>query len=251
LTIGPGQLEAGRPLLVAEHVSKRFGGLDAVKDVTFSVNAKEIVALVGSNGAGKSTLINLLSGAMRPDTGTVSFEQRNITRMPPHARARLGMVRTFQFPYLVEELTVGENIRIAIEARHRRNIGRMLGDVLAQSGLGRVEGVRVRDLPYGLRKLADCARAVASHPTLVLLDEPAAGLSAAELPVITAMVKWWGGLGTAFVIVEHNMDFVMPLAQRVTVMDYGEVIASGSPTEMMANQAVIDAYLGTMATADV
>lgn len=235
---------AGRPLLVVTGLSKRFQGLRALDDVSLDVRAGEILALIGSNGAGKSTFINAVTGFLKVDEGRVVFDGRDVTRLAAHRRARLGLVRTFQFPVLVPELDVRSNLRVAAEMTGTRDAFARVDESLRLVGLGDGRDVAVADLPFGTQKTVDLARAHVVGSSLLMLDEPAAGLSPEELPAIAALLSQMRDQGIAVLLVEHNMSFVMPLADRVVVLDHGRVIARGTPAEIMADDQVLEAYLG-------
>ncbi|MFN0304244.1 MAG: ATP-binding cassette domain-containing protein [Burkholderiales bacterium] len=247
------------PALLIDDLTKRYAGVTALKNVSVRVERGTVHAVIGPNGAGKSTLINIVSGLYAADAGRVVLDGKDITRLPCHARARLGLARTFQNLQLVPSLTALENVMIGI--RRQRGVaadftawmtnarfdqierGRALS-LLDQFGIARIADARPEDLPYGHRKLVELARAIAEEPVVMLLDEPIAGLNDEEARQIAAVIRRIRDEGTTIVLVEHNMDFVMRLSDRVTVLDYGERIAEGTPTEVRSDPRVISAYLG-------
>ncbi len=261
--IGASGLPAGdQPLLRVEEASIAFGGVAALAGVSLTVSSRGIHAVIGPNGAGKTTLLNVLSGYYAPDAGAIRLREESVAGRPPYAIARRGVARTFQTAQLFGDLTVQENVAVGVA-------GRRLGSVLAAlvgapsarrrerdllvrardlvRGLGLAEwGDRpAESLPAGLRRRLEIVRALATRPRLLLLDEPAAGLSPAEIEVLDAeLTALRDRGGPAIVLVEHHMDLVMAVSDQVSVLDYGRVIASGPPEVVRRDPAVIEAYLG-------
>jgi branched-chain amino acid transport system ATP-binding protein len=236
-------------LLDVRSVTKRFGGFQALTDVSLQVRVGERFGLIGPNGSGKTTLINCISGTLTPDGGRVVFEGRDITTLPPHQRARSGIARTFQIPKPFASMTVLENLKIPLEyAAHARSDGGDPGaealEILRPMGLADKAGVTTRGLTQiELRKL-ELARAMAAKPKLLISDEAMAGLSAAEVDEILAILLDLKGRGITVIMIEHIMRAVMRFSERVAVLDAGEKIAEGAPDEIVSNKAVERAYLG-------
>jgi len=243
-------------ILQAKEISKSFGGVRAVQNVSIGVPEKSIFALIGPNGAGKSTLLNLLSGLYQPDAGSLHFEQTSLIGLPAHRRVRLGIARTFQKIRLFKQLTLLENVLAGFHIHQDVPFWKYLvyGDagrfreearsLLAFIGLEARSGERAGALPYGQQRMLEIARALATRPRLFMLDEPAAGLNAAEVEFLLQRLEELGRRGITVVVVEHNMDLVMNVAHRVFVMDHGEALFEGTPCEVQSNPAVIAAYLG-------
>ena len=243
-------------MIRAQGLSKSFGGVRAVQDVSLSVPEKSIFALIGPNGAGKSTLLNLLSGVYQPDTGSLFFEDQKLNGLPAYSRVRLGIARTFQKIRLFKQLTLLENVRAGFHIHQdapfweyllRGNTGRFQQDameLLSFVGLAAQANERAGALPYGKQRMLEIARALATKPRLFMLDEPAAGLNAAEMEFLLERLQQIRDRGITVLVVEHNMDLVMNVAQRVFVMDHGVPLFEGTPREVQANPAVIAAYLG-------
>jgi ABC-type branched-subunit amino acid transport system ATPase component len=244
------------PFLKAEKLHKSFGGVRAVYDVSVDVPAGSIFALIGPNGAGKSTLLNLLSGVYQPDSGSLFFHQRNLIGLRAYERARLGIARTFQKIRLFKQLTLLENVLAGFHihqdvplwkcflpsssTRFRADALELLSFV----GLANRANERAGALPYGQQRMLEIARALATRPRLFMLDEPAAGLNAAEVGFLLQRLTLIRDRGATVVVVEHNMDLVMNVAERVLVMDHGVRLFEGTPREVQANPGVIEAYLG-------
>jgi branched-chain amino acid transport system ATP-binding protein len=243
-------------LLRAQGLHKSFGGVRAVQDVSIAVPGNSIFALIGPNGAGKSTLLNLLSGIYQPDAGALFFDEQDLIGLRAHRRARLGIARTFQKIRLFKQLTVLDNVLAGFHIHQDAPFWKylVLGDtgrfrdeaqeLLAFVGLGARAGERAGALAYGQQRMLEIARALATRPRLFMLDEPAAGLNAAEMEALVKRLEQIRQRGVTVVVVEHNMDLVMNVAQRVFVMDHGEPLFEGTPREVQANPRVIEAYLG-------
>jgi branched-chain amino acid transport system ATP-binding protein len=255
---------AGPPVLEVRALARRFDGLEALRGVTFAVQERELVALIGPNGAGKTTLLNVVAGALAATAGTVRLRGRAIDRWPPHAVNRAGIARTFQALELFPDLTVRENVMVAgvahrhvgllpslvgwSAARRERDRLRALADEwLALVGLDRLGDVRAAVLPAGSRRLLGIARVLATGADVLLLDEPGAGLDAAEKADLAALVARLPGLGKTVLFVEHDMSLVGQLARRILVLDRGELIADGPPETIRAHPRVLHAYLGAPA----
>ncbi|MFL6570161.1 MAG: ABC transporter ATP-binding protein [Burkholderiales bacterium] len=243
-------------LLKAEKLRKSFGGVRAVHDVSVDVPPGSIFALIGPNGAGKSTLLNLLSGVYQPDSGSLSFDQANLIGLPAYERARLGIARTFQKIRLFKQLTLLENVLAGFHIHQDvplwkcflpDGIGRFRDeamDLLSSVGLGSRSSDRAGALSYGQQRMLEIARALATRPKLFMLDEPAAGLNSAEVGFLLERLSLIRKGGATVIVVEHNMDLVMNIAERVLVMDHGVRLFEGTPREVQANPGVIEAYLG-------
>ena len=233
-------------LLEVRGLSKRFGGLMAVRDVEFTLAAGDLVGLIGPNGAGKTTLFSLLSGFLAPDAGEVRFDGMPLDGLTPERRCRLGLTRTFQLVKPFANLTVEENVMVGAFARTRapHEARAEAARVLALTGLAPVAQARARTLPVEQRKRLEVARALATRPRVLLLDEVFAGLNPTE---INGMVEFLGRLhaeGMTLLVIEHVMAVIMRVSERVIVLHHGEKIAEGAPAEIVRNRRVVDAYLG-------
>jgi branched-chain amino acid transport system ATP-binding protein len=228
-------------LLSVEGVTRRFGGIVAVDDVSFDVSEREIVGLIGPNGAGKTTMFNLITRLYRPDAGEIAFDGETLLRTPPHGIVKRGIARTFQNVELFGSMTVLEHVLLG---RHARR-GRSAREVLNYVGLADVAHRPAAELPYGTQKRVELARALASGPRLLLLDEPAGGLNHEEVLELGALIHLLRvNLELTILLVEHHMGLVMSIAERVHVLDFGRLIASGTPAEVQGDRAVVEAYLG-------
>ena len=228
-------------LLSLEHVRRRFGGIVAVDDVSFDVEAGQFVGLIGPNGAGKTTLFNLITRLYKPDAGTIVFAGESLLSAPAHAIVRRGIARTFQNIELFPSMSVLENVLVGM----RRGSESRALELLDYVGLGDVAHRSALGLPYVQLKRVEIARALATEPRLLLLDEPASGLSHEEVGQLAAFMRSLREeLELTVLLVEHHMNFVMNVSQTVHVLDFGRLIASGTPDEVRADPAVIEAYLG-------
>ena len=235
------------PILSVTKVNKYFGGLAAVIDVSFDVQAGEVLGLMGPNGAGKSTLLNIISGEHRPDSGTVRFQGHDITGLPPHRICHLGIARTFQIPQPFVNLTVLQNLTVAAE--YGRGLGKAAAEgearkILDLVGLAEKKDMFTRDLSAITLKRLELARALASEPALLLLDEVAAGLTEEEIPRMLEILQQVRGMGITCILIEHVMRIMTKAVDRIMVLDEGLKIAEGSSRKVMEDKKVIEAYLG-------
>ncbi len=231
-------------LLSTQGLSRRFGGLHAVDNVTFALPAGEIRAIIGPNGAGKTTFVSLLCGRIPATAGTVSFDGQDVTRLPAHVRMSRGMAYTFQITSIFANLTLFDNVALAVQRRLRD--GRLEDETLhALARVGLEDRARqiAGDLSYGHQRLLEIAMGLAQKPSLLILDEPTQGLSDPEIENVKALIREVRAEAT-ILLIEHNMDVVMSLADRITVLDMGAILAEGPPEAIRANPAVQRAYLG-------
>jgi len=250
-----GQLAAVSPVLTATGLSKRFGGLLAVDGVDFEVPQGQIRAVIGPNGAGKTTLMGLISGRLTPSAGQIFFDGRDVTRQRAFDRARSGIVYTFQVTSIYAELSCYENVALAAQRQlagslfaqfmvDEKRIARGVERALQQVGLANVTEQRADSLPYGHQRLLEVAMSLALEPALLILDEPTQGLANAEIDTLCEHVREIAGRITV-VIIEHNMPVVLELADYITVMERGAVLAEGEPSQIASDPHVQRAYLGT------
>ncbi|MCL5942082.1 MAG: ABC transporter ATP-binding protein [Actinobacteria bacterium] len=233
-------------LLAVENLTRRFGGLTAVNDVSFHVDRGEVVGLIGPNGAGKTTIFNLVSGALAPSAGVITFKGENIAGLKAHQICKRGITRTFQVVQPFPDITALENVMIGAYVRHgsRTAVEKAAQQALERVGMGHKAGVLGKDLTLMELKRLEIGKALATEPELLLLDEMAAGLTPVEIDDMLTLVRQLNAEGMTLLVVEHVMKVIMNLCHRITVLNFGAKIAEGTPAEISRNQAVLDAYLG-------
>ncbi len=256
---------SGGKILEVKNISKYFGGVRALEDVSFEVQKGQIFSLIGPNGAGKTTLFNIITGLMKPTKGEVLFhasqKSSDLTRLRPDQISRAGIARTFQNIRLFTNLTIMENVKTAFHQHARSGLfSNMFGLPKARreerdvdvSTINFINYVGITDveeladnLAYGQKRRLEIARALATHPELLLLDEPAAGMNPTETAELMALIRKIRDAGISIFLIEHDMEMVMEISDYIVVLDYGGLIAAGKPAEVKNNQAVIEAYLGT------
>lgn len=233
-------------ILEVVKVSQEFGGLRALDGVSLKIEEGEIFGLIGPNGAGKTTLFNLITGIYRPSSGQVFFKGRDITNLKSYLIARAGIARTFQNIRLFKKLSALDNVKVGFNARNkrRRESGKKPYDYLEMVGLGHRAMDLAEGLPYGEQRKLEIARALALEPKLLLLDEPAAGMNASEKEELLELIRRLRDMGITILLVEHDMNVVMNVCERIAVLDYGRKIAEGGPDEIRRDPKVIQSYLG-------
>jgi len=245
-------LSSGSPALEVEEVSVHFGGVAALESVSLVVERSAITGLIGPNGAGKTTLFNVVSGLQKPDRGVVRLDGTDVSRRSTSARSKRGLARTFQRLEVFGSLTVSENIDVAVEATarfrlgSRREIRTTTGGILHRLGLEGVADRRANTLSTGTSRLVELGRAIATRPSVLLLDEPSSGLDVGESAFFEQVLRDLSKEGLAILLVEHDVDLVMRVCQSICVLDFGLVIATGSPDRIRADARVQAAYLGDM-----
>ena len=231
------------PLIETRNLTLHFGGLRAVDGVDFTLNTGEIHALIGPNGAGKTTFVSLLSGRRLPQSGSITLAGEDITQLPAHARVRKGIAYTFQITSVFPRLSVFDNVALAVQSHGARDLVAKTHAALARVGLEALAEQEAQTLSYGHQRLLELAMGLALNPRLLILDEPTQGLAASEIEGFKALVRSLVPAMTVLLI-EHNMDLVMDLATHITVLNFGQILATGTPAEIRANPAVQEAYLG-------
>ncbi|MDP5227418.1 MULTISPECIES: ABC transporter ATP-binding protein [Arthrobacter] len=254
-------VKVGEPLVQVENLTMKFGGLTALDKVTFDINRGEILGLIGPNGAGKTTCFNAMTGVYKPTSGTVKLEGKALNGLPQHKITRRGLARTFQNIRLFGEMTALENVVVGLDARHRTSVGGALLRLpthvreeksAIERGMALLEFVGIADhaqflsrhLPYGYQRRLEIARALATDPKVLCLDEPAAGFNPAEKEELMALIRTIRDDGYTVLLIEHDMRLVMGVTDRIVVLEFGKKIADAVPKEIRENPKVISAYLG-------
>jgi len=237
-------------LLEVSDITVRFGGNVALDDVDITAEAGIVTGLIGPNGAGKTTLFNVITGLLPPSRGDIRLDGRMVTRLSPTKRARLGMARTFQRLELFSLLSVRENVRVAADVRKgwshdKENPATVVEEIIERIGLTEVADARVDSLPTGQCRLVELGRCLATKPKVLLLDEPASGQDENETLLFAELLRSLAADGIAVVLVEHDVQLVMSVCEQVHVLDFGHIIASGPPSQIQTDDAVLSAYLGT------
>lgn len=231
-------------LLETKEIMVRFGGVMALGGVDVAVPIGQVTGLIGPNGAGKTTLFNVISGIQTPTSGSVTIDTQDVTRIAPHRRARLGLARTFQRLELFGSLSVRDNVRVAAELARIPDVRQWVGAVLQRVGLTELAEQTAGDLPTGSARLVEIARALATKPRLLLLDEPASGLNESETDHLGLLLRSLASEGLGVLLVEHDVGLVMRVCDSIYVLDLGLIIAHGTPEEIKHNPQVLTAYLG-------
>lgn len=240
-----------RPILHLEDVCKSFGGVVAADKISLDVFSGELVGLIGPNGSGKTTLLNVISGIYSADSGKIIFEEKNVTHAPTHKRAVLGISRTFQHPRLLTRCDIMTNLEVGIDlAVTKKHIPRKTCldrlEVLLKAG--HLDEINLKEstdkLSYGQQKILEIVRAILTQPKLLLIDEPAAGLNSSEMQYLIDLFKFALEESSGILLIEHSMDLIMSICDKITVLNFGRQLATGKPAEIQKNQDVIDAYLG-------
>jgi len=251
-------------LLEGQSLTMVFGGLAALNSVDININRGEVLSVIGPNGAGKTTLFNLLTGVYSPTKGNINFKQKELKNLKPYEITKMGIARTFQNIRLFSEMSVLDNVIIGQHCRTKTNVfGAILKtpavlkeekevldkamDVLNFVGLEDIKDEKAKNLPYGKQRRLEMARALATDPELILLDEPAAGMNPQETNELIELIEKLNGTGKTVLLIEHDMKLVMGISKRIMVLDYGKKIADGSPDDIRNNDQVIKAYLGDTA----
>jgi branched-chain amino acid transport system ATP-binding protein len=240
------------PVLTLDKVCKRFGGVVAADEVSFSLTSGQVRGLIGPNGSGKTTILNVISGIYEADPGTILFGGDTITKLPIHVRARRGIARTFQHPRLLKRCDIKTNLFLGVDLASMKEKSALFSKKIDSSleGLLEIAGLKVTmedsitSLSYGQQKLFEIVRALLTKPKVILLDEPAAGLNTKEMERVRALIDIAITNNAAVLLVEHSMDLVMNLCNIITVLNFGRTICEGMPQEIQCNDAVIEAYLG-------